>query len=144
MPLTGTMPQIVGVHHIALTVTDLESSAAFYERLLDSSPTGRIDDEALHRVLFTLPNGMNLGLTQHDTPSANSFSPFDPGLDHIGFAVEDRAELDSWVKHLTNIEIAHSGVVEASYGSALSVQDPDGIALEFFVSVERREHLSTP
>lgn len=123
------------VHHLALTVTDLATSVAFYQRLLESPPTGRIDDDTLNRVVFTLPNGMNIGLTQHRTPKTGSFSPFTPGLDHLGFAVENRNELDRWSRHLTDNDLSHSGIVEAPYGAALSLKDPDGIALEFFVSV---------
>ncbi len=39
----------------------------------------------------------------------------------------------AWRDHLDAVGIAHSGIVEADYGLALSVKDPDGNALEFFM-----------
>ena len=56
-----------------------------------------------------------------------------PGLDHLGFGVADREELQAWADHLTAVGIDHSGLVEVPYGIALSLKDPDGIALEFFL-----------
>ncbi|GLK16562.1 glyoxalase [Herbiconiux flava] len=128
----ASVPQFTGIHHVAVTVSDLAASAAFYERVLGFPPAGGIDDEHLHRRLFTLPDGVNLGLTQHDTATSESFSPFRPGLDHLGLAVADRAELEAWAAHLDTVGIAHSGLVDADYGTALSFTDPDGTALEFF------------
>lgn len=32
--------------------------------------------------------------------------------------------------------VAHSGIVDAHYGSGLSFRDPDGIALEFFAPAQ--------
>ena len=46
----------------------------------------------------------------------------------------NRAELAAWVSHLDELGIDHSGVVEAVYGAALSFRDPDGVALEIFLS----------
>lgn len=50
-------------------------------------------------------------------------------MDHVGFG---GAEIEQWRDHLDGIGVAHSGVVEADYGLALSFKDPDGNALEFF------------
>jgi hypothetical protein len=36
------------------------------------------------------------------------------------------------VDRLDDLGIAHSGIVDADYGSALAFRDPDNIALEFF------------
>lgn len=131
------VPTFTNIHHLAVTVRDLDASVAFYEQVFGFEPATEIDDETLHRKLFALPGGTNLGLTQHDRgddAGFSLFSPFSPGLDHLGLAVESLDELDAWAQHLTERGIEHSGIVEASYGYALSFKDPDQIALEFFVS----------
>lgn len=129
------MPRLTGVHHIAITVRDLDVSVAFYTRLLGDGPAAAIEeDEGLRRRLFALPGGTNLGLTQHDEPASGDFDPLVPGLDHIGLAVESRDELERWAEHLASVGIDHDGLVEAPYGIALSLKDPDGTALELFVS----------
>ncbi len=128
------MPTLSGIHHVALTVTDLAVSVPFYERVLGSAPATTMTDGPFTRRVFALPGGQGLGLTQHATGSGDSFDPTTPGLDHVGLACADRDELLAWAAHLDRMEVAHSGVQDAEYGSALSFTDPDGNALEFFAS----------
>lgn len=130
------MPTLSGIDHVALTVRDLDASAAFYERLFGFPPIGGIEGDGLTRRLFRLPSGTNIGLTVHDRGTNGRFDPFTPGLDHLGFAVDGIDDLREWQAHLDDSGIANSGLVEASYGTALSVKDPDGVALEFFVGAE--------
>lgn len=128
------MPDFSGIHHLAITVRDLDTSTAFYKLVFGFAPAGEINGSGLRRRLFTLPGGTNLGLTEHTPTTSEAFTPFRPGMDHLGFSVDTAEELSSWAEHLTDAGIDHSGLVEASYGTALSFKDPDGIALEFFVS----------
>lgn len=129
------MPTFLGIDHIAITVLDLEASLPFYERVFGLSPVGTMDDGPFVRQIFALPGGITLGLTQHDPGAAvTEFDPRMPGLDHIGFAVADIAELRAWAAHLDADGIQNDGLIEASYGTALSFTDPDGTALEFFVA----------
>ncbi len=128
------MPTISGIDHIALTVTDLTVSLAFYENVLGLSASVTMTDGSFTRCVLALPGRTHLGLTQHQTGSGCDFDPTTPGLDHLGLACESREELASWVEHLDSLGIAHSGVQEAGYGSALSFRDPDGNALELFTS----------
>ncbi|MBG6219038.1 catechol-2,3-dioxygenase [Arthrobacter sp. CAN_A6] len=128
------MPSFTGIDHLALTVSDLAVSVPFYSRLWNTEPAATMDDGPFFRQVFVLPGGMTLGLTQHDHGSGKPFDGKSPGLDHIGFTVVNRAELEAWAKLLDIQDISHSGLVEASYGTALSFKDPDGIALEFFVN----------
>lgn len=127
------MPNISGIDHIALTVSDLTVSVAFYESVLGARPSGTMTDGSFTRCVMELPGRTHLGLTQHHTGSGRTFDPTTPGLDHLGLACESRDHLTSWVEHLDRLGIGHSGVQDATYGSALSFRDPDGNALELFV-----------
>lgn len=127
------MPTFPAIHHLALSVTDLEVSEPWYTKLIGAGPAMTLSDGPFHRRVFALPSGQLLGLTRHDAVDpAQSFSPSTPGMDHVGFGVSGREEIEQWRDHLDSIGVEHSGVVEAEYGLALSFKDPDGNALEFF------------
>ena len=51
-----------------------------------------------------------------------------------GLDATTREDVLAWADHLDRIGVAHSGVQDADYGTALSFTDPDGNALEFFAS----------
>ena len=73
----------------------------------------------------------------HQFPDAETTVAFNErrvGLDHVAFAVSDRAELEVWEKRLDQLAIAHGGIKDAAYGSGLSFRDPDGLPLEFFAA----------
>ena len=126
---TPTMPAIT---HVALTVTDLAASEAWYTQLLGSSPVLDEDTGPFRHIVYSV-GGTLLGL--HGFPQLNSSEPFDerrPGLDHVAFGCATRAELVEWAEHLDSLGIAHGGVQDAGYGSGLSFRDPDNIALELF------------
>jgi glyoxylase I family protein len=126
------MPEFPAITHVALTVTDLARSRAWYRRLFGTDPVIDEDTGAFHHVVW-LVGGTLVGI--HHFPDLHSSEPFDerrPGLDHLAFSCADRSELEEWEHHLDSLDIAHSGIVDASYGSGLSFRDPDNIALEFF------------
>jgi glyoxylase I family protein len=100
------MPAFSGIGHLAITVSDLNVSLPFYELLWGMPHVGELDSENLRRRVFTLPSGTTVGLTQHDTAASAPFSPFTPGLDHVGFGVESVDELKQWVEHLDGAGIA--------------------------------------
>lgn len=73
------------------------------------------------------------GIHQHPNPeSSDAFNELRPGLDHVGFGVPSRTDLEQWQKRLDDLGISHGGIVDAPYGSGLSFRDPDNIALELF------------
>ena len=130
------MPAFTGIDHLAITVSDLGTSVPFYEKLWGMPAVGELGGEGLHRRVFRLPGGTTIGLTQHDAApgrQVTAFSPFAAGMDHVGFGVDSVAELQGWVAHLDDAGIAHGGIVEADYGWAVSLKDPDCTALELFV-----------
>ncbi len=126
------MPSFTGIDHVALTVTNLKVSLDFYERVLGIQSDGEMSDGPFDRRLLPLPDGSHLGLTHHDAGSDLPFDPTIAGLDHVGFTCDSRDELSRWAEHLDSLDVPHSGVQDAQYGSALSFKDPDGNALEFF------------
>lgn len=123
-----------GLNHVALTVRDIERSAPWYQALIDTDPVlDEHTDAGFRHVVWALPGGTIFGIHQHDRPVADDpFTEFRLGLDHVGFGVATRAELEDWQRRLDELGVAHGGIVDAHYGCGLSFRDPDGIALEFF------------
>lgn len=129
MAISTTMPSIT---HVAVTVTDLEASEAWYTKVLGVAPVLDEDTGPFHHIVYQLDNTL-LGL--HGFPDLKSKDTFDerrPGLDHISFGCANRGELEQWAARLDALGIPHGDIVDASYGSGLSFRDPDNIALELF------------
>jgi glyoxylase I family protein len=121
------------IAHVAVTVTDLAASAAWYERLLGVQPVLDEDAGGFWHTVYPLADGGLFGLHVHSqTDPDDRFDARRVGLDHVGFGCGSRAELETWESRLDELGIAHGGIVDAGYGSGLSFKDPDGNALEFF------------
>jgi glyoxylase I family protein len=122
-----------GVHHAAVTVSDLDRSREFYGRLFGSDPVLDEDGGGFYHVVYAMENGTLFGIHTHPTPNdLPVFSEFRSGLDHVSFGVASRTELEKWMSKLDELGIEHSDIVDAHYGSGLSFRDPDNIALELF------------
>jgi glyoxylase I family protein len=129
VPISATIPAIT---HVAVTVTDLAASEAWYTKVLGVAPVLDEDTGPFRHIVFQLGNTL-LGL--HGFPDLASDEPFNerrPGLDHIAFGCASRDELVEWASRLDDLGIAHGDIVDAGYGSGLSFRDPDNIALELF------------
>jgi glyoxylase I family protein len=128
------------VHHVALTVSDLEVSRAWYRRLLGAEPVVDEDVAALpghhkgfHHTIFVLPSGGILALHAHPgTDLDHRFDELRPGLDHIGFACADRDELERLQARLDELGIPNGHIADDELGHGLSFRDLDNIALEFW------------
>jgi catechol 2,3-dioxygenase-like lactoylglutathione lyase family enzyme len=123
------MPSIT---HVAVTVTDLEASEAWYTKVLGVAPVLDEDTGPFRHIVYQLGNTL-LGL--HGFPDLKSKDAFDerrPGLDHISFGCTNRGELEQWAARLDSLGIPHGDIADAGYGSGLSFRDPDNIALELF------------
>src|SRR6266516_535420 len=114
------MPQLstASVHHISLTVTDLEASVAWYERVFGIHP--RMDephDGGVVRVLADEQWRLVVDLHHHDANQGEAFSERRTGLDHVGFALPNRAELEAWQQHLRELGVHQSPIADRPYGS---------------------------
>ncbi|OEJ25886.1 hypothetical protein AS594_16655 [Streptomyces agglomeratus] len=131
------MPEVLGIGHITLTVSDVKRSAEFYNRVLDTQTVLDVEDEYGPFVVDASPSFV-LGFRKHEaTSQADVFAPSRVGLDHCGFHVADRGQLEAWEARLDEQGVSHSGIVEDPYGLHLSFKDPDNIALEFFCPPEQ-------
>ena len=129
------MPEFGSVSHLDLSVSDVEASASWYCEVLGLRRLSRVDlDNRIMIVLGHKASGLIIGLNQHHEPAADRFDERRPGLDHVGFAVADRADLDTWQARLADLGVEHSPVQDAPSGSgtALVFRDPDNIQLEFW------------
>ena len=141
MAESGTGPAVAGYHHFAPTVSDVEASAQWYERVFGMT---RVPVAFPHHgggsigyaVVLTDPrSGIVLGLHHHDGNLGQDFDERRTGLDHMSFAVAGRADLDVWASWLDSLGIENSGVVDTGDPVPYSVvvfRDPDNIQLELF------------
>jgi glyoxylase I family protein len=130
------MPESQTIAHVTLTVSDLNRSVLWYERVFDTELAVDESPGPFRRAVWLVGGQTLIGL--HQFPLTTDTSPFNErrvGLDHVAFACSSRSELEAWAVRLDELGIAHGGVVDADYGSALSFRDPDNIALEFFAPV---------
>ena len=110
------MAEFPPLAHVALTVRDLSVSVPWYEAILDAQPVLDEDtDPDFHHTVYLLGNGTLLGLHQHQTAAPpEEFSEYRVGLDHVGFGVANRAELEKWARRLDELGVVHGGVKDAA------------------------------
>jgi len=126
---------ITGIHHLALTVTDVERSAAWYSELLGMMQViGDDTDDVRYRILAHPESGMVIGLRQYpSTGSGDSFDEMRTGLDHLAIGVDSSDALDAWEAKLDSLAIAYTPATETPIGSVIVLRDPDNIQLEFWL-----------
>lgn len=139
--MADSRPAITGVHHFALTVRDLEASAEWYQQVFDlqrvpvTFPHYDREDTGFAVLLLDPVSGLGFGLHQHAENAGETFDERRTGLDHMGFNIANRAELERWAEHLTAIGIEHTGIRDVKEPIAFSTlvfRDPDNIQLELF------------
>jgi glyoxylase I family protein len=132
------MPKISGLHHLALSVTDLDRSIAWYTDVLELVELVRDRNDEIgfsYAVLAEMGSGMGIGLRQFDgTPSGAAFSHLNPGMDHVAFSVADRSELEAWEQRLRDRSVTFTPITETAMGYVVVFRDPDDIQLEFWLT----------
>ena len=129
------------IHHLRLTVTDVERSRRFYTGLLgfdiavESPPPGDPSADEAFKVLFggvvMIRGNLLMGLRPM-APSGDRFDPDRVGLDHLSFGVASRYELEEAARLFDEHGVRRGEITSlASFGiDVLSFEDPDGIQLE--------------
>jgi glyoxylase I family protein len=125
------VPEISGVSHIDLTVTDLDRSLAFYTDVLGFNEVVREDGDDHAMVVMAHQGLVNMVcLNRHGSGGQPRFDEMRIGLDHLSFLVPSRAALEEWERHLDEHGVTYTPIAEAPYGSVLVFRDPDNIQLE--------------
>jgi glyoxylase I family protein len=143
------MPTFTRALHVALTVTDMRVSAGWYQRVLGFDFVKEFEvapgAAGIPRILLLHQHsGFLLGLCNHAGRTGDSFDPLRTGLDHLAFEVADRAELDAWTAHLDQLTVGHSPVREIGHSSFVSLEDPDGIQIELWLTITPHRAAARP
>ncbi len=125
--------QLHGLHHVTLTVTDLDRTAAWYRTVLGFQDVVRYRNDAIAAEcqVLTHPSASppNLGLRQYDGAGTDRFDEHRTGLDHLAFDVGAAESLTSWQEHLHSrgVEFHVTALPELTI---LVMRDPDNIQVE--------------
>ena len=130
-------PELDGVHHVKLPVSDLNRSRAWYEsRLGYRLATEFIEDGAVMGLALAHPNGgPDLGLRLNPELAART-----AGFDYFAIGVPTKAALESLAERLTALGEQHAGVHFATIGWILPLShDPDGHEIRFYTTEQHTD-----
>ena len=130
-----------GFAHVRLTVTDIARSKKFYDAVFgwptavdasdkaDEPGVTESQEQFYGGVVYQTPQGTLFGLRP---VGDGRFDSTRPGLDHVSFAVADRAALESAHRALADAGIPHGDITDLDDAgiAILSFQDPDDINIE--------------
>jgi catechol 2,3-dioxygenase-like lactoylglutathione lyase family enzyme len=132
--VTGHPGSLVrGLHHISLTVSDLDHSVGWYERVLGLDAIGENDHDGGRTVVLAEgTTGIVILLQQHKAHEGTASSEYRPGLDHLSFRVDGVADIEAWAEHLDGLGVDRRDILVEEWGAVLVFRDPDRIQLEIF------------
>ena len=128
------MAEVLGYHHLSLSVTDLGKSTEWYQQVLGLEVAAEIEGDGFRRNRLRAANSrVTLTLTQHDGAAGERFDERRAGMDHVAFQVGGVDDVRSMSERFAELGVDHSEVKTSSNGTAMvTLRDPDNIQLEVF------------
>ena len=140
--------RVAGIDHITLRSQDPDAARRFYEQVVGLKfkeiPVSRettaiwkgAPDQGVLLVTQVGKTSVIIAPPLEGTAEDDRFSEYRIGLDHLAFAVEDRAELDSLVERLRSAGVETQGVeTDALVGKPyVAFRDPDNVQCEAFMT----------
>jgi len=116
------------IHHIVLSVKNLERSTKFYGAFLGKPRITKWDVSwkiGNTKLFLSLPNQEN----------RRKFDKNNLGLNHLAFGLRNKSELKKFHLKLSKSKIKNSGMLVNKWSKKeyIFFDDPDGIRLEFFL-----------
>jgi glyoxylase I family protein len=125
------------VHHLMLTVSDLDRARDFYTRVLGFQVATEMPPRAI--LLSDGNTVLALGKAPEHAIPGDHFDENRVGLDHLSFSVGSRVDLEKAAAVLDEYGIYHGGIDDQGAGMkmyTLTFRDPDNIQLELTAPYE--------
>lgn len=137
------MPEIIGIDHLYITVSDIARSERFYDVVL-AGLGFRKNDFVLGGERHVQYFNRHFGYVLRPARSARRHDSYTPGLHHLCFRVESAADVQEAARMLAaaNIDVGEPRLYPeyAPDYFAVFFTDPDGIRLEITnYRLERRQ-----
>jgi len=127
------MPEVVGIDHIYISVSDLARAEAFYDQVM-SILGFRKNSFTIDRDPHIQYFNRHFGYVLRPAKSKSPHDPYAPGLHHLCFRVEDAAAVDEAAGKLRaagiNASLPRLYSEYAPDYHATFFSDPDGLRLE--------------
>jgi glyoxylase I family protein len=128
-----TMPSFSKISHVSFSARDCDRSAQWWRDVLGFQDLEHVEGDGWRGIVMLHPaTATVIEFQQHDANRGERFDPARTGFDHLGFKVDDPADLDRWKEHFERLDVTHSPIAHREYGSVLTFRDPDGIQFEVF------------
>ncbi len=141
--------KLSGIHHVTLRSQDPAAARRFFEEVtglqfmeipVSGDVTSNWKGAPAGGVLLATQVGDTFLVIQpplEGTSDADRFSEYRIGVDHLAFAVDDRAELDSLVERLRAVGVETQGVeTDVVLGKEyVAFRDPDNVQWEAYMAV---------
>ena len=127
------MKEIIGINHIGIRVTNLESARTFYKQLGFEFIAGPIGPEPV--AILIHPSGVNINLILNADSGIENNILMDvpekhPGYTHIALDVDNINKVQKSVQDL-GITITEGPITLPSGNVMLFIRDQDGNVIEF-------------
>jgi glyoxylase I family protein len=128
------MTEVLGIDHIYITVSDLQASEQFYDRVMIEALGFRKNKFSLSGEPHIQYFNRHFGVVLRPSRTPAKHEPYAPGLHHFCLRVDSGADVQAVASRLRKLGIdATEPRLYPEYASdyaAVFLQDPDGVRLE--------------